>query len=71
MPHTRSHTHTAHLLGKAFRIVDLECIVRAKQGRAPGKNWYDCSGMRSEMDHTHGHDIHTNARHTHIQHILF
>ena len=26
-----------HLLGKAFRIVDLECIIRAKQDRTPGQ----------------------------------
>ena len=50
-----------HLLGKAFRIVDLECIVRAKQNRTPGQSGYESSAMNSEMDWSSPIKIDRNA----------
>ena len=45
------HLHT-HLYRKAFRIVDLECIVRAKQqrNRVPVKRLDQEAAWNSEMD---------------------
>ena len=39
-----------HLLGFFFRIVDLECGIRANQNRTLGQKWYDSSVMISEVD---------------------